>query len=76
MVKKEEYFELSDEAKTQEVAQRYSNNSAQWREEHTMPYVESLGNCQYVGIPGDHLIYQQKPDKVSEAVEKFLETLE
>lgn len=76
MVKKEEYFELSDEAKTQEVAQRYSNNSAQWREEHTMPYVESLGNCQYVGIPGDYLIYQQKPDKVSEAVEKFLETLE
>lgn len=38
--------------------------------------VEALGNCQYVGIPGDHLIYQQKPDDVAEAVEQFLEALE
>lgn len=73
---KEEYFDLSDEAKTEEIAKRYIDNSTQWCEEHTIPYVESLGNCRYVGIPGDHMIYQQKPDEVAEAVEKFLETLE
>ena len=73
---KEEYFDLSDEAKTEEVAQRCIDNSAQWRKTHIMPYVESLGNCQYVGIPGDHLIYQQKPDEVAEAVEEFLEGME
>ncbi|MDD6071064.1 MAG: alpha/beta hydrolase [Clostridiales bacterium] len=73
---KEEYFDLSDDAKTAEVAQRYIESGAQWCEEQTMPYVEALGNCQYVGIPGDHLIYQQKPDEVAAAVEKFLKTLE
>ncbi|MGN0342139.1 MAG: hypothetical protein ACI4DO_05030 [Roseburia sp.] len=73
---KEEYFDLSDDAKTAEVAQGYIENCAQWREEQIMPYIESLGNCQYVGIPGDHLIYQQKPDEVAAAVEKFLKTLE
>lgn len=73
---KEKYFDLSDDAKTEEVAQRYINNSAQWRKEHIMPYVESLGNCRYMGIPGEHLIYQQKPDEVEEAVEEFLEGLE
>lgn len=69
---KEEYFDLSDDAKTAEAAQRYIENSAKWRKEHTMPYVSALGNCQYVGIPGDHLIYQQKPDEVAAVVEKFL----
>lgn len=73
---KEEYFDLSDDAKTEEVAQRYIDDSNQWRKEHIMPYVESLGNCQYVGMPGDHLIYQQKPDEVAKTVEEFLEELE
>ncbi|MGN0350136.1 MAG: alpha/beta fold hydrolase [Roseburia sp.] len=73
---KEEYFDLSDEAKTEEMARRYIDNSTKWCKEHIMPYVESLWNCQYMGIPGDHLIYQQKPDEVAEAVEKFLEALE
>lgn len=72
---KEEYFDLSDDAKTKEVAQQYIDNSAKWREEYVMPYIETLGNCQYVGIPGDHLIYQQKPEEVAKAVKNFLETL-
>lgn len=73
---KEEYFSLSDDTKTKEVAQRYIESCKKWCEENTIPYMESLGNCEYVGIPGDHLIYQQKPDKVEEVVEKFLGTLE
>lgn len=73
--RKEEYFDLSDDAKTEEVAQRYIDNGTKWREENTMPYIESLGNCQYVGIPGDHLIYQQKPEEVAKAVKEFLKTL-
>lgn len=73
---KKEYFDLSDDAKTKKVERRYIENSTKWREEHIMPYVEALENCQYVGIPGDHLIYQQKPDDVAEAVEQFLEALE
>ncbi|MGN0387132.1 MAG: alpha/beta fold hydrolase [Lachnospiraceae bacterium] len=72
---KEEYFNLSDDVRTKEVAQKYIDSSAQWRREHIMPYIEALGNCQYVGIAGDHLIYEQKPDEVAEAVERFLETL-
>lgn len=73
---KEEYFDLSDEDKTEEVAHKYIDSCTRWREEHIMPYVDSLGNCQYVGIPGDHLIYQQKPDEVAAAVDEFLKTLE
>lgn len=73
---KEDYFSLSDDAKTKEVAQRHIDSCTQWRENNTMPYIEALGNCEYVGIPGDHLIYQQKPDEVAEEIKKFLGTLE
>ncbi|MGN0375447.1 MAG: hypothetical protein ACI4EN_08115, partial [Butyrivibrio sp.] len=64
--------DLSDADKTEEVAQQYIDNCSKWREEHIMPYVEALGNCQYVGIPGDHLIYQHKPDEVAAAVKLFI----
>lgn len=73
---KEDYFSLSDDAKTKEVAQRHIDSGTQWRENNIMPYIEALGNCEYVGIPGDHLIYQQKPDEVAEEIKKFLGTLE
>lgn len=49
---KKEYFDLSDDAKTKKVERRYIENSTKWREEHIMPYVEALGNCQYVGEEG------------------------
>lgn len=73
---KEDYFSLSDDAKTKEVAQRHIDSGTQWRENNIIPYIEALGNCEYVGIPGDHLIYQQKPDEVAEEIKKFLGTLE
>ena len=72
---KEEYFNLSDDAKTTQVAQKYIDSCTSIREGNVMPYIESLGNCQYVGIAGDHLIYEQKPDEVAKAIEDFLKTL-
>jgi hypothetical protein len=39
-------------------------------------YIEKLGNCQYVNIPGDHYIYAYKTDEVEEAVRSFIEGLE
>jgi hypothetical protein len=39
-------------------------------------YMEKLGNCQYVNIPGDHYIYAYKTDEVEAAVRSFMEGLE
>lgn len=36
-------------------------------------YVEKLGNCKYVNIPGDHYIYEYKPDEVEKEVQSFLD---
>ena len=38
-------------------------------------YVKNLGNCKYVNIPGDHYIYEYKPDEVAKEVKVFIEEL-
>lgn len=73
---KPKYFDLSDDAKTEKVAQKYIDSCTKWRVEHIMPYVESLGNCKYEEVAGDHLIYQQKPNEVAEIVKSFLERID
>ncbi len=36
------------------------------------PYLEKLGNCELISLPGDHLIYEQKPEKCSQIIKTFL----
>ena len=59
-----------------EVAQNIVDASKDFYEEITEPYIALLGNCDYVAIPGDHLIYEQKPDEVAKALVEFLERVE
>lgn len=39
------------------------------------PFAEAVGNCEWISIPGDHWIFLQKPDEVSQVILEFLETL-
>lgn len=36
------------------------------------PYVERLGNCKYIRIPGNHYIFQHKPYEVAQACKDFI----
>ena len=46
------------------------------REEQLFPYVESLGNTELVYLPGDHLIYLQKPVELANIIREFLYSLD
>lgn len=72
---RKEYFNLDDSAHTEEVAKKYIASCAEWRESRVMPYIEALGNCEYIGIPGDHLIYEHKPEDVKKALNSFINSL-
>ncbi len=37
------------------------------------PYIEKLGNCRLINLPGDHLIYEQKPDRCGQIIKEFLD---
>lgn len=40
------------------------------------PYFEKLGNCRLVNLPGDHLIYEYKPDECGQIIKAFLDELD
>lgn len=40
--------------------------------EFIKPYMDKLGGCQYVNIPGDHYIFAYKRNEVAKAIEEFL----
>ena len=51
-------------------------NMAQFREERERPYIEKMGNCEYVCLPGDHIIFMDKPEECGEIIKNFIEGLD
>jgi len=39
------------------------------------PYVDKMGSCRIVLLPGEHMIYMQKPDACSTIIRDFLDSL-
>ena len=47
----------------------------QRRTEWAEPYYEKLGNCKVAELPGDHVIFLDKPDECSRIIKKFIDGL-
>ncbi len=45
------------------------------RDERLMPYLDRLGNCRLELLPGDHMIYAQKPDECGRIIRDFIRSL-
>ena len=45
------------------------------REEIIYPYAEKMGNCEVVCLPGDHMIYEQKPEECGQIIKNFIDGL-
>ncbi|MGN1294808.1 MAG: alpha/beta fold hydrolase [Bacilli bacterium] len=52
------------------------NNYKKAREEELMPYLEKMGNCELVLLPGDHMIYEHKPEQCSNLLLDFVTKIE
>lgn len=40
------------------------------------PYAEKMGNCEVICIPGEHLIYLQKPDECGSLIADFVNEIQ
>ena len=65
-------FQLPDDDTLKEIILEYDK----WREEKIIPYLDKLGNADMVLLPGDHYIFNQKPDELREIIKNFVDTLE
>ena len=46
------------------------------RDAELQPYLDKMGNCELVLLPGIHCIYDQRPDDVADIIREFLERIE
>lgn len=73
---KELGMEIISEEPNDEVINNNIEAMKQWHNERIKPYTDLLGNTEIVLLPGDHMIFQQKPDELAEIIKSFIEDLD
>lgn len=68
----EDKFEIPNNETIKKMIDQFIN----WEEEKIMPYINSLGNTEIVLLPGDHLIFLEKPEKLSKIISDFIASLD
>ena len=66
----------TQEERRQMALEDYLEIGRDYKERVLLPYLEKLGNCELVSLPGDHMIYEQKPDECGQIIRNFIEDLD
>jgi len=45
------------------------------QKETICPYAEKMGNCRVILLPGDHMIYEMKPEACGKLIKEFTDGL-
>lgn len=61
---------------TDEVLEELIQESIKWEEEKIKPYTDLLGNTEIALLPGNHMLFEQKPDELAEIIKNFIIKLE
>ncbi len=81
-ISQEKYNELLPELPKSQAESRqmaledYLEIGRDYKERVLLPYLEKLGSCELVNLPGDHLIYEQKPDECGKIIREFIDSLD
>lgn len=59
-----------------EVIERNIDEFIKWEEEKIIPYINLLGNTKLVLLPGNHLIFLEKPEELSKIITEFVVNLD
>lgn len=59
---------------TELLEEEQSAEQAEYRRKRS-EYIDKLGSCEEINIPGSHFIYQQKPDECAEVIENFIDSI-
>ncbi|MGM9875101.1 MAG: alpha/beta fold hydrolase [Bacilli bacterium] len=47
----------------------------EWEDKSIKPYINKLGNTKIIYIPGDHMIFEEKPEELAKEIKKFIKRL-
>lgn len=66
----------TDYEDTDETLQKLLNALEDARQDIIYPYAEKMGACEVVLLPGDHAIYEQRPEECGKVVKDFIDGLD
>ena len=69
------FFHLEQDTDDDTLYDRYLEFCKKLREKTLSAYAEKLGNCEIVCLPGDHCIYEQKPDACAKIINDYIDRL-
>ena len=64
--------DAGEDAIYEEALRMMEERRTEWAE----PYYEKLGNCEVVELPGDHVLFLDKPDECSRIIKDFIDGLD
>lgn len=76
---KEYLIYVYSEADEEEAKRRYENEMSDEQKDYRQnrsKYIEKLGNCKEINIPGSHFIYEQKPEECAKVINDFIDNLD
>lgn len=68
-------FEGSEEERIEKAYEINFEEMEKFKKEKMIPYIEKLGNCEIVNLPGSHFIYEEKPQECAEIIKDFLDKI-
>ena len=66
------YDEPNPEAAQERWDAQQTDDQKAYREKRAQ-YIETIGNCEVINIPGSHFIYNQKPEEVAAVIADFVD---
>ena len=76
---KEYLIYVYGEADEEEAKRRYENELSDEQKDYRQSrskYIEKLGNCKEINIPGSHFIYEQKPEECAKVIADLIHELD
>lgn len=70
-----EGFEGSDEERRAKAYEMEFAEMEKFKREKLQPYIDKLGNCKIVDLPGGHFIHLEKPKECAEIIKNFIDSM-
>ena len=58
-----------------EILKEVIQEHIKWENERIKPYIDLLGNTEIIYLPGDHMIFEQKPYELAQIIKEFIGSL-
>lgn len=68
-------IKVEESSATDEELKNVLDKHENWRKTRIIPYIEKLGNTKLILLPGNHQIFEEKPEELNEIIKEFVKKM-